>query len=145
MRPYETILSKIAPVFYKLEQYYEYYDNHYTIMQSYLKYMKLPEVYHIHFTAKNIHYDYYISYDEYSPFWSKTESGKIITLTTKDINIQETYFEMTFDEFIVDMIINNFGFKNVYVYNMAAAGGLNNIFIALVGKDMYDTIRKYIK
>jgi len=156
MTHYEQILDKITPTFFKLEQYREYYDNHYTLMQSYLKYMKLPEVYHIYFIAKNIHYYFEVSYDEYTPFWDKTESGKLTTLTTtesgklttlttKDMNIKETYVEMTFVEFIINMIINNFGFKNVYVYNLQSAGRLDNIFIALVGKDLYETLRRNIR
>jgi len=107
--------------------------------------MKLPEVHRIHFKAKNIHYYFEVSYDEYTPFWDKIESRKITALTTKDMNIQESNFGMTFVELIVNMIINNFGFKDVYVYNMAAAGGLNNIFIALVGEEMYETLRTSIK
>ena len=144
MKHYVSVLNKVSPLLYKHIKYYDYYDNNYTLVRSYLKSMNLPDVYHIHFEAKNIKYYFDIDTDEYSP-WESTASEKIMTLTAHDINTKMTFYYMTFVEFIVNMVINSFSFKNVYVYNMQSAGGLNNIFIALVGKDLYEAIRISIK
>jgi len=142
MKHYEQVLNKITPTFYKALQYYDYYYNNEALMVPYLKKsMNIPGVYHIYFSAKNIHYYFNVSDADIYIFWNKTESRKMIMLTTIDMNIKKELFE-PFVEFIINMVINKFGFKNVYVYNIVAAEGLNNIFIALVGKEMYETLRE---
>jgi len=69
-----------------------------------------------------------------------------IRLTTNDK--ESIYYNpATLSEFILDMVINKFSFENEipipgdYTYTM----DFKKVFIALVGKDMYDTIRENIK
>jgi len=144
MRHYEETLSKIAPTFFKLEQYYEYYDNHYTLMMSYLKYMKLPEVYTLYLPANNIYY-YYLIKKDYSYISYMTESQHIIMLTT--IEERHIYNPVTLAELIINIIINDFYFENEHptdrYYN--SIKDFKKIFIALVGDEMYDTIRENIR
>jgi len=144
MTRYEKILSKISPVYYKFEQYYEYYNNQYTLMMSYLKYMKLPEVYTLYLPANNIYY-YYLIKKDYSYISYMTESQHIIMLTT--IEERHIYNPVTLDELIINIIINDFYFENEHptdrYYN--SIKDFKNIFIAMIGKDMYETIKNNIK
>jgi len=145
MRPYEKILGKVSPVFYKFIQYYDYYYDNEILIKPYLeKFMNVPGIYNLHFSAKNIRYYFNVTEADIYVFWNKIATEKIISLITGDVNTEQKIFS-PFVEFIINMVINKFGFKDVYIYNFAVAGSLDNIFIALVGRSTYDTIRRNIK
>jgi len=144
MRPYETILSKVSPTFYKSLQYKEYFGESHKSVYSYLVYAKLPEAYTLYLPIKSIYYT--VERDLSYPFEGKTESRKLITLTPINMNAQALYYVDTYVELIINMIINNFSFENVlFDQHLKFAEELNNIFIALVGRDIYETIRANIK
>jgi len=77
-----------------------------------------------------------------------------IILTTKNKAslfkepLAKFYKDLTVPEFIVNMIINKFSFENeqvVFSDGILAPYTLKGLFIALVGKDTYETIRRNIK
>jgi len=139
MRPYEQILSKIAPTFYKLAQYQDYFNNNNLgLVDYYLGHAKVYGIgyYHIYLPeAININYHYYLGYAGFYPLMKKTGSGHIIMLTAKK-KISIIYDEVNLIELIINIVINNFSFKNEDYLKL---------FIALVGEDMYETIRENIK
>jgi len=149
MTRYEKTLSKVSPTFYKEIQYFNYFENSRSIIDlifSYLKHINLPPSNFLDITAKNIYYYCIIWFDYSRPITSRTTSRMTIRLTTNDK--ESIYYNpATLSEFILDMVINKFSFENEipipgdYTYTM----DFKKVFIALVGKDMYDTIRENIK
>jgi len=149
MTQYEQILNKISPTLYKEIQYFNYFDNFRSIIDlifSYLKHINLPPSNFLNIPAKNIYYYCIIWFDYSCPIPVRTTSRMTIMLTTNDKK-PRYYNPVTLSEFITDIVINKFSFENEipipgdYTYTV----DFNNIFIALVGKDMYDTIRTNIK
>jgi len=138
MTQYEQTLSKIAPIFYKLVQHQSYSSE---LIESYLWHARVPVLHYVSILRiKNINYYYYV--DIY--FYLKEKKPKYIKkilLTTKN---KATISDegITLSEFIVSMIINKFSFENEpgAYFNV-----LNELFIALVGKDTYETIKNNIK
>ena len=147
MTRYENTLNKIAPTFYKLLQYGDYFYKSYELILSYLKQEKFFETYNYSLSTTNIYY-YYINVNTYfEPLWKKTSSERLIMLTTK-YKKPKKYQDIYFDEFVVNMVINNFSFENneyTLEKNFTVVGYYKKVFIALVGKDMYETIRNNIK
>ena len=165
MTHYEQILDKVAPTFYKTLQYYDYYDNHYTLMMSYLNNVKLPIISDIElptnyksFSEQNFFSKQAVYSTNY--YYSNSSVGLIIEGKIVYVEIIELlekkkfnmlYYERliaTFPVFVVNMVINNFSFENepiVPVGGSPKSDNLKSLFIKLVGKDMYDTIRENIK
>ena len=149
MTRYEKTLSKVSPTFYKEIQYFNYFENSRSIIDlifSYLKHINLPPSNFLDITAKNIYYYCIIWFDYSRPITSRTTSGMTIRLTTNDK--EPIYYNpATLSEFILDMVINKFSFENEipipgdYTYTM----DFKKVFIALVGKEMYDALRANIK
>ena len=147
MTRYEETLGKIAPVFYKLVQYGNYFAKSYESILSYLKQENFFDTYHYDLPTKNIYY-YYINWNTYfDPLWGKTSSERLIMLTTKYTKPKK-YQVIYFDEFVVNMVINNFSFENneyTLKQNFTVTGYYKKVFIALVGRDTYETIRRNIR
>ena len=154
MMPYEKTLSKIAPVFYKLEHYQSYSSE---LLEKYLWHAKVPITTFLYtLRIKDINYYYYV--DLYM-YLSEGSEGipinvKEILLTTKNkvefFKERFAFFNerLTMPEFIVNMIINKFSLENeqlVFSDGLPLPYTLKDLFIGLVGKDMYDTIRQNIK
>jgi len=137
MRHYEQVLDKIAPTFYKSIQYKVYFDNNNLgLVDPYLGHAKIYGIgyYPIYLPeAININYHYYLGH-YYLGYAEKTESGHIIMLTAKR-EISVIYKEVSLIELIINIVINN-SFKNEDYLKL---------FIALVGKDMYETLRANIR
>jgi len=150
MRHYEQILDKISPTLYKTLQYHDYFYNNTNLSLSYLEYAEVPEVNYLYLPTKNIFYYFIIEKTHSYPLKGWTESNTLIALTTKDkvpiYSGVDLYSDVNLISFIISLIINNFSFENAYV--MAASftsGSLKPLFIALVGEDMYETIRSSIR
>jgi len=151
MRQYEQILDKISPTLYKTIQYHDYFYNNTNLSLSYLEHAEVSEVNYLYLPTKNIYY-YYIIDKTYSyPLKGWTESNSLITLATKDKMLKysgvDLYSDVNLISFIITLIINKFSFENepLMVASHTSNFGLKPLFIALVGEDMYETLRNNIK
>jgi len=147
MIPYEKILGKVTPTFFKLLQYREYFSESRFLIRSYLRHKDFPNVSEVHLSPGNINYFYIIDIASLLPFVRKIVSKRIILLTTKDKVTEEVRHYIFLDEIIVNMILNKFSYNDEYISSMYSSFMVDfkTLFIALVGKDMYDTIRTNIK
>jgi len=151
MKPYETILSKISPTFFKLVQYKDYFDEcfHSGLTDRYLKHSKVY-IYYYSYKSRHIHYFFSnrgtYKYSHY-PLNKKIISNRIILLTTRDMKpLLPSEYDL--DEFIVNMVINKFAFENERMYYRVEYNiyeSYKKVFIGLVGRDMYETIRENIR
>jgi len=138
MRPYEQILSKISPIFYKFIQYQSYFFPY--LISSYLQRANVTET--LGFLPKNSYYLFYISSIHHlivsSLLEGKTSTNTLVMLTTeKKIHFDFShYIGIGIDEFLIDEILNKFNSLNSYT---------EKVLIALLGKDTYETIRRNIK
>jgi len=147
MTHYDQILNKIAPTFYKVLQYYDYFNKSYYPIISYLEHAKVPDVYaFMSLPTENVNY-YYYSFKHIGSHHiaEKTESGENIILSIKDkVNETIELGAFSLDQFIVNTVINNFSYENKHIY-VNSVESYKDLFIALVGKDLYDAIRQNIK
>jgi len=157
MKQYEQILDKISPAFYKLTQYRNFRTNHfYFLLGSYLSKANFPVITYVDIigASKNISYFYEAAlYDFEKPTKIILSKLVIIILTTR--NNANIYKNSGLDEFIVNMIINKFIFKNErivtygviekYYRKIIYDNTYKDLFIALVGNDLYETIRTNIR
>ena len=161
MRPYEEILNKISPIFYKLLQYHQSYSSE--LLRKYLWHANVP-ITNFLFTLRTEDINYYFDVDLYIILSKRNEIivgmpiyFKEILLTAKN---KAAFFKerlamfserLTMPEFIVNIIINKFSIENKQVVPSNSLDGLplpytlKDLFIALVGKDTYDAIRRNIK
>jgi len=157
---YEQVLNKISPVFHKLIRYREYFDKLNDVIPTYLLhaednvYELPPAVYRLMLPAKDI---YYYIIVHISPVFVRGEkvSDRKILLTTRDKMSTIYDDEVYLDELIVNLIANNFSFENEDIllkhyldlrrWGVYTGYTYKKFFKLLVGKDTYDTIRKYIK
>ena len=148
MLKYETILNKIAPVFYKFVQYEKYIDKNIPFVYSYLYHLNFPNLSNLFFITKKIHYFY--DTDNIFPhyfFGTNVSSNTFIKLDVEKIS-KPTRYSTYPTVFITNMIINNFSFENDKIVSY---GGqkyditCKDLFIALVGRNTYETIKKNIK
>jgi len=135
MTQYEKILSKVSPIFFKRIQYREYFNNNRTLIDSYLASAEIHNVKYIYLPEK-IHF--YIKYIYTYRFKGKI-SWQIVELTTKGKTFS---YSAPLDTIITSLIINNFSFEEI---NYTSRPFYKKLFIAAVGKDMYDTVRENIK
>ena len=145
MTRYEKILSKIAPTFFKLIQYHDYATKQENFITSYLIYVNIPTQYDLAYLPLSSTY-YYSSYHFTSiRYGLGIDYGNVerIILKKKEEGIGSDDLA-TVDELIVNPIINRFSYENEYI---DAELGLSykKYVIAMIGKDMYETIRSNIK
>ena len=145
MRQYEEILNKISPMFYKLTLYHKFRIDYFYLIDSYIRSAKFPRIYHVDllFSKKNIFYYYDTGSDNFGEHTPKV----IIRLTTRNDVI--VYRDSYFDEFIVNMVINGFSFENDKIVSEAGWEKYDipykDLFMALVGKDLYEALRISVK
>ena len=154
MKPYESVLNKVSPMFYKLIQYREYFDKFNVVIPFYLLYAednvyaKAPAVYRLILPAKDIYYYIIVHISSVFVRGEKVNDRKIL-LTTRDKMPTIYDNEVYLDELIVNLIANNFSFENDYLilkyYGIYRDYTYKKFFILLVGKDLYDAIRANIK
>jgi len=148
MTHYEQILDKIAPTFYKLAQYNEYFEKSQLLVHSYLASIKLfPIMLSLYLPKKSNYYYFYIKYiPHYYPFLKKIVYKQTTMLVTND-KIEDATNVIQLDELIVNMIINGFSAENereIVEFNDYHINPTNT-FIALVGRDLYETLRASIR
>ena len=157
MRPYETILNKISPIFYKFLLYEEYIDNiarSGSLIESYLAaakiYPTISRLYTFYLPKKGNYYYYYIRH--FASYFIKFRSldnmtyKKAVMLVTND-KVREVAYTVYLDALIVNMILNKFSAENEREIEKFNDRDINptNTFIALVGRETYETIRANIK
>jgi len=143
--PYDKILSKIAPTFYKLIKYHDFTTDQEDLITPYLIYVEIPTEYDLAYLPLSSTY-YYSSYHFTSiRYGLGIDYGNVerIILKKKEEGIGSDDLA-TVDEQIINLIINRFSYENEYI---EAKLGLSykKYVIAMIGKDMYDTIRSNIK
>ena len=146
MMHYEAVLNKVSPLLYKLLNYKMSITILIQIVLDYLKSFRVPQEIVVELPLAYVNYIYDIKFIEStSPLRGKTSSGYIMLLTKKD-NISE-FGHVIIDEFIVNMVINNFSFEKLYITSgyTVYPQPYKDLFIALVGKDLYDAIRISVK
>jgi hypothetical protein len=150
------VLNKIAPLFYKLIQYFDFTFKNSQIINRYLIKAGLTEIAQVNTLEllKNCSYNYHY----YIFFYELTKHGylaKIVLTTENNLEIYgfSSSYSATFDEVIVNMVINKFSFENKHIVayefgipkNFILSNTYKDLFIALVGRDLYEAIRANIK
>ena len=139
MSKYEGILSKIAPALYKFSQYAKYFlSNRIIIIHPFRFYIDKDDYY----SSNNISYTLVLRREilnhniYYAIFLGKSNR----------FMVDPSY---GFTGFITTMIINNFSFEDKKLVISRAPLYLSipakDLFVRIVGKDIYDTIRANIK
>jgi len=147
MLKYETILNKIAPMFYKFLNYSAYFKHSYLSGTVIDEYLKRSNIGNYIFVSKPRHIQYFFISIAYI-YSCITSIKKIcikekIFLTANNVTNLLYFGPDNLDMFITNMIINNFSFENDYI----TLEGLpyKNLFIALVGRNMYEAILSSVK
>ena len=152
MTQYEEILSKIAPIFYKLTWYHGFTVDHTELVKSYLARINIPDEYDLVFVPLSSKYYCFL----YSGIQIRYGLGiksldiKSIELKEKELGIEEGNLAYA-DEIIINIIINRFSFEYEYIdtvtfYKTEELGlSYKKYIMALIGRDTYDTIRRNIK
>jgi len=143
MRPYEETLNKISPVFYKFISYSRDFLENRANTLNFINYDFDVEHY---YSSSKVDYSLLINHNliSHDPpfFWYfvisiRKSNGFMVDLT------------YGFTQFMTTMVINNFSFENQKI--VASRRPLyislpsKDLFIKLVGKDTYETIRNNIK
>jgi len=144
---YEQILSKIAPIFHKFLRYRLYFNNDSRLIISYLD--------KFNFSFRSYYYATEVPIIKTPTYLLIINRYGITVSNIYNENVEYPYMRLhleykkgitigvTFDEAIVDLIINNFIFESSKTNPYAKT--FKDLFIALVGKDTYDAIRNNIK
>ena len=150
---YETKLGKIAPVFYKFVQYEKYIEKNVLFVDSYLYHLNLPDFSNSFFITKKIYY-FYDTYNIFPHYFFGTNVSSNILINFSIEKISEPTRYSTYPTIvIVNMILNNFSIENerLFITGQTSSKGSTNyytvkdLFIAMVGRDTYETIRRNIK
>ena len=150
MTRYEETLSKIAPVFHKFITYHEYFL---TITGPFTAYLSKAGFYSDISVSYPISTNYiknYINYLYYSGYILmdyKTRTFYPYIILGKTSLYKKFNMFLSIPDIITNMIINNFSFEklNFLEDSETANKSLKDLFIALVGKDTYETIKNNIK
>jgi hypothetical protein len=150
---YETILGKIAPLFYKLAQYEKYIEKNILFVYSYLYHFNLPDFSNLFFITKKIYY-FYDSDNIFPHYFFGTNVSSNILINFGIEKISEPTRNSAYPTIIiVNTILNNFSIENerLFIKGQTSPKGLTNyytvkdLFIAMVGKELYDAIRISVK
>jgi len=149
---YESVLNKVAPLFYKFANYEYYFLYFNDLLRQYVKranirleYLLVPNEYICR--PKDVYYCYNSEYKSFLINGTTKYLFKIM-LYRKD-KVRDLYGYKNLPEVILDMVINKFVFENKKIeleccferYNYS----FKDLFIALVGKDLYEAIRNSVK
>jgi len=152
MKHYEETLSKIAPVYYKFINYREYFYEKRQYIDSYLVKANMHVFSSIE--IEDTYLEYYLSASRNVYVASKMLSSKEIKYAKIDLfrfdlrgDVGFEGYTYGFIDFIVTLILNDFqllGRKyllDVHETNFTPY----DLFILLVGKDMYETLKDNVK
>jgi hypothetical protein len=135
MTQYEEILNKISPVFYKFVRYDDYFGKNLDLTLSYMDVNKLI-TYSTILSRNKVNYALVINKKPFNnTFYHKVKLGKS--------NAVALYSGDGYVEFITSIILNKFSFENEIISPYGTTA--KELFIKLVGKDTYETIRTNIK
>ena len=135
MTQYEVILNKISPAFYKFVTYHNYFGENLDSTLSYMDANKLI-TYSTILSRNKVNYALAINKKPFNnTFFHKVKLGKS--------NAVPLYSGDGYVEFITSIILNKFSFENEIISPYGTTA--KELFIKLVGKDIYQTIRKNIK
>jgi hypothetical protein len=160
MTQYEEILSKIAPIFYKVINYREYFNESSDIIFQYLLYIqkrvnkKIPDIDTLwlpdpNFPELGLHY-FMNAYRPRSFLEERITNYRTIVFTkASKLHKYDVTLYVYIDQFVINLVINRFSFENEYplisFFGSPADCTYKDLFVALVGKDTYDTIRANLK
>ena len=150
MALYEQTLSKISPVFYKFARYEYYFLYFNDLLHQYKKRANIPLEFpfvpnEFICQTKDVYYCYNSGYDSFLINGTKNFLFKI--MLNRSYKMETFYGYVNFSAVIVNTVINKFIFENKRIkccfkrYDYI----FKDLFIALVGKDTYETIRTNIK
>ncbi|MFP3131497.1 MAG: hypothetical protein RXR51_07990 [Nitrososphaeria archaeon] len=137
MTQYEEILNKISPVFYKFVRYDDYFGKNLDSTLSYMDVNKLI-TYSTILSRNKVNYALVINK---KPFNNTYYHDNVIKLGKS--NAVPLYSGDGYFEFITSIILNKFSFENEIISPYGTTA--KDLFIALVGKDTYEAIRRNIK
>ena len=145
MRQYESVLNKIAPLFFKFINYEFYFKmDNFEFQFDYLRKINLyPVIVAVDIPIKAITYILRTHDLPLEPFHiiALFESHK------KERYIRGNYVRISIHEIIVNLILNKFIFENeiLKLESIKANYTFKDLFIDAVGRDLYDAIRNSIK
>jgi len=137
MTQYEEILNKISPLFYKFVTYDDYFGENLDSTLSYMDVNKLI-TYSTILSRNKVNYALVINK---KPFNNTYYHDNVIKLGKS--NAVALYSGDGYVEFITSIILNKFSFENEIISPYGTTA--KDLFIKLVGKDLYDAIRTSIK
>jgi len=136
---YEQVLNKIAPLYYKFVTYSHYFLNKELEIRKFVNFdLDVTRGY----SSSKVRYSFITDFDRVNHDWYF-----IISLKKSNVFMEDELYG--FVGFIITMVINKFSFENekivendkpLYLYSPA-----RDLFIKLVGKDLYDAIRISVK
>jgi hypothetical protein len=158
MIQYEDILNKIAPVFHKFINYREYFHESLNFIVQYLLYIqkrvdkKIPDIFALwlpdpNFPELGLHY-FMSAYLSKRLLKNKTTNSRTVVFTkASNLDKYDVILFIYIDQFVINLVINKLSFENQHprIFGTSADCTYKDLFIALVGKDTYDTIRRYIR
>ena len=136
---YEQVLNKISPLFYKFVTYSHYFSNKRLEVKKFVNY----DLDVIHgYSSNKVRYEFITDFDRVNHDWYF-----IISLRKSDGFMVDKLYG--FVGFITTMVINKFSFENETIVDHGKPLYLflpaRDLFISLVGKDLYEAIRISVK
>jgi hypothetical protein len=134
------VLNKVSPLFYKFATYSHYFLNKKLEIERFVNYdLDVIRGY----SSSKVRYSFIIVLDRVNHDWYF-----IISLKKSNVFMVDKLYG--FVGFITTMVINKFSFKNEKIVDNGKPLGLSffpaqDLFISLVGRDLYEAIRTSIK
>jgi len=153
MKHYEETLSKIAPVYYKFISYDNYFfSSIYTkLLRAYLFETKLANtkniVYFFPFLSISENYINYLFHSWFGHIERRTKAAYLVIMLDKISLHKDLNIHPFISDAVIDMVINNFSFEKLKLSDNPTVTNktFKDLFITLVGEDMYETIRSNIR
>ena len=152
MTRYEETLSKIAPVFHKFITYHEYFLTITGPFTAYLSKAGFHSDISISYPISTNYIKNYINYLYYSGYILmdyKTRTFYPYIILGKTSLYKKSNMFLSIPDVLTNMIINNFSFEKHKIINSLSyrrpPDTYKDLFIAAVGKDTYEAIRRNIK
>ena len=159
MKQYESVLNKVSSMFYKLIQYREYFNESSDIIFQYLLYIqkrvnkKIPDIDALwlpdpNFPELGLHY-FMSTYLPRSFSKEITNSRTVVFTKASKLDKYDLILFIYIDQFVINLVINRFSFENEYprinFFGTPADCTYKDLFISLVGKDLYEALRISVK
>jgi len=139
MTQYEEILNKISPIFYKFVRYDDYFGEN---LDSTLLYKDVNKLITYSTILSRNKVNYALAINK-KPFNNTYHDNIINIIKLGKSNVVALYSGDGYFEFITSIILNKFSFEDKIISPYGTTA--KELFIKLVGKDTYETIRTNIK